>query len=110
MYRQAIFEMTKTNAFIGLFIVVLLAIGANTYISLHTASNLRHDEQVTREEAKHTAMVQKAGEPTGVCLREAMRAALPALERLPGVEAPLAAYVRLQSARYLSVRCPDVSP
>jgi hypothetical protein len=81
----------------------------------------------------HTRSVQKAGEPTGVCLREAMRFGLPILNKGAAelekaeaqapppeksvialfvklaheTEAPLAEYVLLQEARYLGVECPD---
>lgn len=83
--------------------------------------------------ANHTRTVQKAGEPTGVCLREAMRFGLPILNKGAAelkkaeahapepersvvalfvklaheTEAPLAEYVHLQEARYLGVTCPE---
>jgi hypothetical protein len=97
---------------------------------------LHTDEVNNRTAADHTREVQKAGEPTGVCLREAARAALPiltngaaALEAAAAkapvtaraqadyfvhlarsVDAPLSAYVRLQLVRYPGVLCPDDEP
>ena len=50
--------------------------------------------------------VQNSGGPPAVCLREALKAAEPLLVRAPRVDAPLEAYVRLQSHRYRGVRCP----
>lgn len=90
----------------------------------------------TKEQAAHTHKVQKEGEPTGVCLREAMKAGLPILTNgaaaleageakaatsqargeielfvafARGVEEPLAEYVILQSRRYAGVSCPAPS-
>lgn len=62
----------------------------------------------TRSSASHTRKVQRAGEPTGVCLREGIKAVLPLLGRLPGADAPLTAYVQLQEKRYPGVVCPVV--
>lgn len=89
----------------------------------------------TKEQSAHTHHVQKEGEPTGVCLREAMKAGLPILTNgaaaleaqettaapqargeiklfiafARGVEQPLAEYVILQSHRYVGVSCPAPS-
>lgn len=86
-----------------------------------------------KSSASHTRSVQRAGEPTGVCLREAARYALPILSAgardlekaevtAPAPErsliaffvllarethSPLAEYVTLQDARYAGVPCPD---
>lgn len=57
-------------------------------------------------ENQHTRSVQKAGEPVGVCLLDAMKAVSPLLLQVPSVEAPLRAYVELQSHRYTNVKCP----
>jgi hypothetical protein len=88
-------------------VVLLLAIIANTYIGLHDASRLRHDEQATRRQALRTRVIQQQGEPVGRCLLEALKAVSPLLLRVPAAERPLEAYVRLQSHRYLDARCPD---
>ncbi|HTZ63479.1 MAG TPA: hypothetical protein VMB51_05190 [Solirubrobacteraceae bacterium] len=95
-------------------------------------AKLHNDEHAHNREARHTAIVQKAGEPTGVCLREAMRAGLPIVVRgadaleaqeakappaargeialfvrfARSVEAPLREYVALQEHRYRGVSCP----
>lgn len=58
-------------------------------------------------QSQHTHEVQSAGEPAGACLLDTMEAAEPLLTKDPAVQAPLAAYVRLQSHRYRTVRCPD---
>jgi hypothetical protein len=93
---------------------------------------LQQDEGAARAEGEHTRRVQRAGEPTGVCLREATKAALPILvdgaksleaqeSKAPaaaraqvqlfvdlarGVERPLREYVKLQESRYAGVSCP----
>jgi hypothetical protein len=66
-----------------------------------------HDERDTKREAQHTRTVQIAGGPVAVCLLEVMKEVAPLLERVPSVELPLEAYVRLQSHRYPGVRCPE---
>jgi hypothetical protein len=68
---------------------------------------LHHDEQSQHREAAHTRSIQKAGEPVGVCLLDALEAVEPLLLRVPAAQRPLEGYIRLQSHRYLSVRCPD---
>jgi hypothetical protein len=73
-------------------------------IALH---KLHNDETNHAAEARHTRIVQEAGEPVGVCLLDALEAVSPLLLRVPSVEKPLEAYVRLQSRRYLDVKCPD---
>lgn len=85
----------------ALFIVVgLIALG---WLWLRVGS----DEHKTKHEAEHTRTVQVQGGPVAVCLREVMENVAPLLERVPTVEQPLKAYVRLQSKRYLDVKCPD---
>lgn len=95
-------------------------------------ARLQHDESAAKSEAKRTRAVQKTGEPTGVCLREATKAALPILadgansleaqeHKAPtgtraqvalfvvlarSVERPLREYVKLQEGRYKGVTCP----
>jgi hypothetical protein len=91
-------------------VIVLLAIGVNTALTLSNIARVRHDEARTRSEAVHVRVVQQAGAPVAVCLLEALRAVTPLLLRVPSVEAPLAAYVRLQSHRYPGVSCPDRTP
>lgn len=66
-----------------------------------------HDERDTKREAQHTRTVQIAGGPVAVCLLDALRAVTPLLERVPSVDKPLEAYVRLQSHRYIGIRCPE---
>jgi len=68
---------------------------------------LHHDEQANKKAAAHTRTVQIQGGPVAVCLREVMENVAPLLERVPTVEQPLEAYVRLQSKRYVGVVCPD---
>lgn len=101
-------------------------------LNSHTFSKLRTDEHGTKVAAVHTRKVQREGEPTGVCLREAMKAGLPILfdganslekaeSKAPAaaraqvelfvgfarsVEAPLKEYVKLQEDRYTNVTCP----
>jgi hypothetical protein len=65
------------------------------------------DERDTKASAAHTRLVQKAGEPVGRCLLEALEAVAPLLLKVPSAEKPLDAYIRLQSARYRSAPCPD---
>ena len=62
--------------------------------------------KINKDES-HTRTVQVSGGPPAVCLREGIERALPELERLPGTGAPFQAYVRLQSHRYVGVKCPD---
>lgn len=62
--------------------------------------------QVFHDE-RHTRAVQVKGGPVAVCLLDALRAVAPLLERVPSVDRPLEAYVRLQSHRYPHVTCPD---
>jgi hypothetical protein len=85
----------------GIGWVIAIAFVAVALIKLH------HDEQETKRDAIHTRLVQRAGAPTGVCLREGIRVLLPVLGRVSGAQAPLAAYVRLQSHRYPGVTCPE---
>lgn len=66
-----------------------------------------HDERATKASAAHTRLVQEQGGPVAVCLLDALRAVTPLLERVPSVDKPLEAYVRLQSHRYPHVTCPD---
>lgn len=115
-------------------VILLLAIAGNTWLTLGTVEQVKRDENGHAVEARHTRVVQEAGEPTGVCLREATRAALPILvdganalkasvSKAPslqaraeillfvrlarGVEKPLQEYVLLQSHRYTGVTCPE---
>ena len=67
---------------------------------------IHHDEKSHNREAERTRAVQKAGEPVGVCLLDTLEAVKPLLLRVPTVEEPLEAYVRLQSHRYMTVTCP----
>lgn len=71
------------------------------------AQRVHEDERVTKRQAQHTATVQVAGAPVAVCLLDVMKEVAPLLERVPTVERPLEAYVRLQSVRYPGVRCPE---
>jgi hypothetical protein len=66
-----------------------------------------HDERQTKASAAHTRLVQEQGGPVAVCLLDALRAVTPLLERVPSVDKPLEAYVRLQSHRYPGVACPE---
>jgi hypothetical protein len=117
--------MTRSNFYLAGFVILLLAIVTNTVLVLGNIEQVRSDEA-------HTRHVQVQGAPTGVCLREAARAALPilvdgadALERgaakaspaaraqielfvhlARSVERPLSEYVALQSKRYVHVVCP----
>ena len=68
---------------------------------------LHHDEQAHDAEARHTRKVQVQGGPVAVCLLDALRAVTPLLLKVPSVDAPLTAYVRLQSHRYPGVVCPE---
>lgn len=88
-------------------VILLLAIVGNAWLTLDTISRVRHDEQAVKRTAAHTRLIQQQGEPVGVCLLDAMKAVEPLLLKVPAVHAPLSAYVRLQSRRYTSVRCPD---
>lgn len=99
--------MNKDRALIAAVLVLVLAIGANTYIGLHDSRRISRDEQAIKAKATHTAKVQRAGEPVAVCLLDAMKAVTPLLLRVPSVAQPLEAYVTLQSKRYPGVRCPE---
>ncbi len=65
------------------------------------------DEHNTKREAEHTRTVQVQGGPVAVCLLEVMKNVAPLLLKIPSVEQPLDAYVRLQSKRYPGIRCPE---
>lgn len=65
------------------------------------------DEAATRATAMNTKLVQQQGAPVAVCLLEALEAVEPLLLKVPAVEKPLHAYVKLQSHRYPGVVCPD---
>lgn len=67
------------------------------------------DEHHTKHEAEHTRTVQVQGGPVAVCLLEVMKNVAPLLLKVPSVEQPLDAYVRLQSRRYPGVKCPDTT-
>jgi hypothetical protein len=131
-------SMSKVKAALGwlerwgwVITIIFILVG---FHSLHDqGSKLRSDERSHNDEAAHTRVVQKAGEPTGVCLREAAKAALPVLIDFAGelekaetkaplaeravvelfvrltrkIEAPLQAYVVLQEKRYAGVACPS---
>ena len=84
---------------IGL-VILLLAITANTVLVLTNIEQVRSDEA-------HTRKVQVAGGPPAKCLLEVMESVAPLLERVPSVERPLNAYVRIQRGRYPGTRCPD---
>ncbi len=71
------------------------------------AQRLHLDERETKRKAEHTAIVQEQGGPVAVCLLDVMKEVAPLLERVPTVERPLKAYVRLQSVRYPGVACPE---
>lgn len=121
------------------YVPVIIAAVAAFGLSFHgnalntsTLKALRTDEHSTKVSTVHTREVQKAGEPTGVCLREAMKAGLPILikgansleeqgSKAPpksraqfqlfvglarSVERPLKEYVKLQEHRYDGTTCP----
>jgi hypothetical protein len=88
-------------------LILLLAIAANTWLTLENIERVRHDEATTRQAAVFTRAEQVRGQPINVCLLDVMRNVAPLLERVPTVERPLQAYVRLQGDRYPSVHCPD---
>lgn len=123
------------RGYIPLAVVVVVAFGlAFQGIGLNssTLGKLRTDENNSKVSVIHTRNVQKAGEPTGVCLREAMKAGLPILikgansleeqgSKAPpksraqiqlfvglarSVERPLKEYVKLQEHRYEGTTCP----
>ncbi len=84
----------------AVFIVVgLVALG---WLWLRVGS----DERKTKHEAEHTRTIQIQGGPVAVCLLEVMKNVAPLLLKIPSVEQPLEAYVRLQSKRYPGVKCP----
>jgi hypothetical protein len=107
------------------YIILLFAIAVTFYLSDHTLNKVNREEN-------HTQKVQAAGAPTGVCLREAMKAGLPILinfandlekaeSKTPDnekpvvqlfvsltrkAESPLKSYVSLQEKRYIGIKCP----
>ena len=89
------------------YVFVLVSTSVALYVSFHDESKLRHDEHSTQVETRRAREVQRTGAPVAVCLREALEATEPLLERIPSVERPLGAYVRLQDHRYPGVECPD---
>lgn len=94
----------------GMLVVgaILLAV---VVIELRDAQGeLHHDEQEQKATVAHTKVVQEQGAPVAVCLREALEAVEPLLLQVPSVEAPLSAYVRLQSNRYVGTVCPESQP
>lgn len=92
--------MTRHHFYTAGLVVLLLAIGANTWLTLENIARVRHDEA-------HTRQVQVQGGPPAKCLLDAMEAVAPLLERAPSVARPLEEYVRIQSHRYPGVVCPD---
>lgn len=92
--------MTRSNFYTAGLVILLLAIITNTVLVLVNIEQVRGDEA-------HTRKVQVQGGPPAKCLLEVMESVAPLLERVPSVERPLAAYVRLQSHRYPGVVCPD---
>jgi hypothetical protein len=92
--------MTKTSGIVALFVVLMLAIGANAYVTVDLFTRVDSDES-------HTRTVQVQGGPVAKCLLETLEAVEPLLLQVPTVEKPLGAYVRLQRVRYPGVSCPD---
>jgi hypothetical protein len=92
--------MTRSNFYAAGLVILILAIAANTVLVLSNIEHVRSDEA-------HTRTVQVQGGPVAVCLLDVMREVAPLLERVPTVERPLRAYVRLQSVRYPGTVCPD---
>jgi hypothetical protein len=92
--------MSRHRAYtLGLAILAVLIL-LNGLVTVYVWSRLEGDES-------HTRTVQVAGGPVAKCLLETMEAVEPLLLRVPSVEKPLAAYVRLQSVRYPGVVCPE---
>jgi hypothetical protein len=92
--------MTRSNFYTVGLVILLLAIGVNTWLTLETIGQVSSDEA-------HTRKVQVQGGPPAKCLLEVMESVAPLLERVPSVERPLAEYVHLQSHRYPGVQCTD---
>jgi hypothetical protein len=99
---------------VALLALILLVTLANVYGNLHDSSRingvvsrLKGDEAATKHTAEHTRVVQVQGGPVAVCLLKVMENVAPLLLKVPSVEQPLDAYVRLQSKRYPGVKCPD---
>lgn len=109
------------------YVVLFAAIAITFIISDHTLTKVNNEEN-------HTKKVQAEGAPTGVCLREGIKAGLPILVNFANdlekvesktppsekavvqlfvkltrkAEAPLEEYAKLQSHRYPGVKCPIV--
>lgn len=92
--------MTRSNFYAAGLVILILAIAVNTVLVLSNIEQVRSDEA-------HTHTVQVQGGPVAVCLLDVMKSVAPLLERVPTVERPLRAYVRLQSVRYPGVGCPE---
>jgi hypothetical protein len=92
------------------YLILCVVVAFVTYLSFHTLHKLDHDESALRTTAVHTRAIQKAGEPVAVCLLDALKAVSPLLLKVPTVEKPLEAYIRLQSQRYPGVSCPEGHP
>ena len=108
------------------YIILVIALAVTVTILINTINSLHNDEHSNKIMIAHTRAVQKAGEPTGVCLREAFEAAEPVvvdidrlIEKSPKtiesvlflklfkkIEHPLAEYIKLQSHRYTNATCP----
>lgn len=104
----------RLTVIVGVLSVLVMAITVTAVVfavlAYQTAQNsvarVQHDEQTTKEAAAFTRAMQVKGEPISVCLLDVLRNVAPLLERVPTVERPLQAYVRLQSKRYPGVTCP----
>jgi hypothetical protein len=97
------FTVGVTVALMILFAVAIKA-AHNAHESALAVARIQRQLATT---AAHTRMVQRQGEPVAVCLRDALEGAAVLLVRIPSVERPLEAYLRLQASRYEGVRCPD---
>ncbi len=99
--------MSRHRAYtLGLSLLAVLIL-LNGLVTVYLWSRLEGDESHARMEESHTRTVQIAGGPVAKCLLETMEAVEPLLLKVPSVEKPLEAYVRLQSVRYPGVVCPD---
>lgn len=92
---------------VGVIVVGVVALALVVTEVRHDQAELHRDEQSQKATVSHTKLVQQAGGPVAVCLREALERVAPQLEQDPTVQKPLEAYVRLQSHRYPGVTCPD---
>lgn len=103
-----IFGATRRGlATLTVLLTVAIALSVLGTLALSNSVGNRHKVEALVAYNHHATVT---GEPVSACLLDTFEAIKPLLLKLPNVELPLAAYIRLERNRFPGVDCPVGEP